>query len=181
VKIYGVDINENCLSLKEDQIEILIADQDNKDSLSEIARLIPEIDILIDDGGHTMNQQINTFQVFFDKVASDGIYLCEDLHTSYWASHFGGYKNKHSFIEFSKDLIDQMHAWHSKEPRKFKLTDLTTSIYGLHYYDSVLVIEKGVIEKPFDSKTGHEQVLEYEVPVKEKIARRLNIWLRELF
>ena len=33
VKIYGVDINENCLSLKEDQIEILIADQDNKDSL----------------------------------------------------------------------------------------------------------------------------------------------------
>ena len=51
-------------------------------------------------------------------------------------------------------------------------------IYGLHYYDSVLVIEKGVIEEPFDSKTGHKQVLGHKVPVKEKIARRLNIWLR---
>ena len=103
------------------------------------------------------------------------------MHTSYWASHFGGYKNKNSFIEFSKDLIDQMHAWHSKEPRKFKITDLTRSIYGLHYYDSVLVIEKGVIEKPFDSKTGHEQVIEYQVSVKERITRRLNMWFRELF
>ena len=80
---------------------------------------------------------------------------------------FSGYKNKNSFIEFSKDLIDQMHAWHSKEPRKFKITDLTRSIYGLHYYDGVLVIEKGVIEKPFDSKTGHEQVIEYQVSDKE--------------
>ena len=181
VKIYGIDINTNCLSLKEDQVEILIADQDDKRSLQEIAKKIPKIDILIDDGGHTMRQQINTFQVFYDKVANDGIYLCEDLHTSYWANHFGGYKNKNSFIEFSKDLIDQMHAWHSKEPRKFKITDLTKSIYGLHYYDSVLVIEKGIIEKPFDSKTGHEQIIEYQVPVKERITRRLNMWFRELF
>ena len=64
VKIYGIDINTNCLSLKEDQVEILIADQDDERSLQEIAKKIPEIDILIDDGGHTVRQQINTFQVF---------------------------------------------------------------------------------------------------------------------
>lgn len=174
VKIYGVDINPDCLKLREDQIDILIADQDDQRSLHEIAKKIPKIDILIDDGGHTMQQQINTFQVFYDKVASDGIYLCEDLHTSYWASHFGGYKHKNSFIEFSKDLIDQMHAWHSKEPRKFKITDLTKSIYGLHYYDSVLVIEKKRISPPFDSKTGHESTKQYMLSLKKRVKLKLK-------
>ena len=94
VKIYGIDINPNCIALKEDQIEILIADQDDKNALNEISKKIPPIDILIDDGGHTMKQQINTFQVFYNKVVNNGVYLCEDLHTSYWREYSGGYKRR---------------------------------------------------------------------------------------
>ena len=32
---------------------------------------------------HTMEQQLNTFEVLYPHVAEDGIYLCEDLSTSY--------------------------------------------------------------------------------------------------
>lgn len=38
-----------------------------------------------------MRQQIITFEEMYDFVKDDGVYLCEDLHTSYWKSFGGGY------------------------------------------------------------------------------------------
>lgn len=64
-KIYGVDINPDCKQLEEEQIYIFIADQADRGFLSSLLEAIPRIDILIDDGGHTMAQQINTFEVLF--------------------------------------------------------------------------------------------------------------------
>ena len=74
------------------------------------------------------------------------------------------------FIEFSKHFIDDIHAWHSREPRKFKISDFTRSMYGLHFYDSVLVIEKREMTPPFDSKTGHESVKQYKFPITNKFS-----------
>jgi hypothetical protein len=47
-----------------------------------------------------------------------------------------------------------MNAWHSEQPRKLQISDFTRSAYSMHYYDSVLVIEKRPIERPSDLKTG---------------------------
>jgi len=66
-----------------------------------------EVNILefgVNHGGQMMNHQINTFNVFFEKVKDGGVYLCEDTHTSYWKRFGGGYRNNHSFIEFKKKL-----------------------------------------------------------------------------
>ena len=166
-KIYGVDINPQCQSLEEDQIKIFIADQNDSKSLELVLNQIPKVDILIDDGGHTMAQQINTFNVFFDHVKDDGIYLCEDLHTSYWTHFYGGYKKKNTFIEYSKNLIDDIHAWHSKQ-RKLKVNDKTRSIFGLHFYDSILVIEKRIIHKPENVSIGTPTICNYKEPFSLK-------------
>jgi len=56
-KIFGVDINPDCKALEEDQIEIYIGDQEDRNFLKSLAKTVPRIDILIDDGGHTMRQQ----------------------------------------------------------------------------------------------------------------------------
>jgi hypothetical protein len=40
-------------------------------------------DIFLDDGGHTMKQQLNSYNFYFDYVKPDGIYAVEDLHTWY--------------------------------------------------------------------------------------------------
>jgi len=40
-------------------------------------------DIIVDDGGHTMQQQIVSLNTLFDIVLPGGIYFCEDLATSY--------------------------------------------------------------------------------------------------
>ena len=153
-KIYGVDVDPKCKDLEEDQIKIFIGDQADRNFLRELAEKIGNIDILIDDGGHTMVQQITTFEELYPSVSATGIYLVEDLHTSYWEDYGGGYKKQGSFIEKAKEFVDAINAWHSREP---ELTpgSLTKSATGIHFYDSVLVIEKYPNEvKPQASKTG---------------------------
>lgn len=156
-KIYGIDINPRCKELEEDNVEIIIGDQENREFLRSLKERIPKIDILIDDGGHTMKQQINTFEELFSAIDPHGVYLCEDLHTSYWEEWEGGYKKEGTFIEYSKNFIDYIHAWHSSDPYQFQVSDFTRSANSLHFYDSILAIEKRPLEKPYHHKTGHPQ------------------------
>jgi hypothetical protein len=152
-KIYGMDINPTCKEVEEENITIMIGSQSDRNFLKRVLNEIPPIDILIDDGGHTMLQQIVTFEELFGHVKSDGIYLCEDIHTSYWKRFGGGYKRRGSFIEYSKNLIDELNAYHSIQ-KSFRATSFTSSVNSMHYYDSVLVIEKRPREKSFASQTG---------------------------
>ena len=175
-RIFGVDINPACKQFEEENIRIFIGDQADREFLRSLIREVPRIDILLDDGGHTMRQQINTFEELFPHVQSDGIYLCEDIHTSYWRHYGGGYHRRGTFIEYSKEFIDLIHAWHSEQRRKLKVTDFTRSVSGLHFYDSILVIEKAPREKPFDVKTG-QPCIEMPKPPKSPLLKRIVNWV----
>lgn len=140
-QIIGVDIDEHTKAFEEEQIHIEIGSQGDRDFLKQLKHKYPKIDILIDDGGHTMNQQITTFEEMFCHISSDGVYLCEDLHTSYWKEYGGGYRCQDSYIEYSKNFIDYIHAWFSCDPQ-LQENRYSRSMHSLHYYDSILVIEK---------------------------------------
>jgi len=111
-RIIGVDINPQCKIVEEKGIEVFIGDQADKRFLRRLVASIGPIQIVIDDGGHTMKQQIATFEEIYPSVSQPGIYLAEDLHASYWSKWGGGIRKKGSFIEYSKRLIDQLTAWH---------------------------------------------------------------------
>lgn len=170
-KIYGIDINPDCKKLEEENIQIFIGSQSDRQFLKEVRNNIPLIDILIDDGGHKMQQQIISFQELFNHVKPNGVYLCEDLHTSYWLLFGGGHKRKGTFIEFSKNFIDQLNAYHSQQ-KSLYVNDFTKSVDSIHYYDSVLVIEKGIKEKPYQRQTG-AATLSKEV-ADNRIVKRLG-------
>ena len=153
-QIFGIDRNSKCKQLEENRVQIFIGNQTNESFLEEVIQQIPHIDILIDDGGHRMEQQIVTFKKLFPHIDKNGVYLCEDVHTSYYKRYEGGYKCSNSFIEYSKNLIDDLHAWHYSD----SITEFTTSTYALHYYNGVLVIEKKPITKPFHTMTGHKKI-----------------------
>ena len=114
---------------------------------------IPPVDILIDDGGHTMRQQIITYQELFGHIKETGVYLNEDLHTSYWLNYGGGHKRNGTFIEYTKNFIDQLNAYHS-EQNSLKVSEFTRSVDSVHYYDSIVVIEKRKVTAPYSEKTG---------------------------
>jgi hypothetical protein len=153
-KIYAIDINAECKQFETEDTKIFIGSQEDPVFLSYVKSQIPKLDILIDDGGHTMCQQIVSFEELYGHVKDEGIYLVEDLHTSYWQNFGGGYKNPKSFIEYSKNFIDFINAWQSYND-DLPVNEFTKSTYALHYYDSVLVIEKRRIQSPEVNMTGN--------------------------
>jgi hypothetical protein len=177
-RIFGVDINPYAKHFESEGTKVFVGDQENRAFLQSLTKEVPRVDILIDDGGHTMRQQIATFEVLFPHVSPEGIYLCEDLHTSYWEAYGGGCRRKGTFIEFSKRLIDQLHAWHSEEPSTLPVSDFTRSAWAMHYFNSILVIEKMPIREPVTRMTG-TAVLPEEPPPPPMTARdRVAVMLR---
>jgi len=172
-RLFGVDINPNCKQFEEPGLRIFIGDQGDRDFLRSLARELPQIDILIDDGGHTMRQQINTFEELFPKVAPDGVYLCEDLHTSYWNSFGGGVRRRGTFIEYSKNFIDALNAWHSRQPRRLEVSDFTRSAHSVHYYDSIVVVEKRLMVAPTHQRMGQQAFPDYDPPKRGALT-----WIR---
>ena len=52
----------------------------------------------------------------FPRLNEGGLYLIEDLHTSYWRDFGGGYRRPSTGVELIKQLIDDMHHWyHDKD------------------------------------------------------------------
>ena len=176
-QLFGVDINPECRRLEEDQVRIFTGNQEDRRFLKSLAKEIPRIDILIDDGGHTMRQQIATFEELFPHISPNGIYLCEDLHTSYWRQWGGGFRRRGTFVEYSKQCIDWLNAWHSRQPSRLPVTQFTRSVDSLHYYDSVLVIEKLPRKKPFVVRSGIPSIPEYQ-GVGPSVLDRLRSWCR---
>jgi len=140
VTIYGIDVEPDCKKFEEDDIKIFIGSQEDRDFLRRVKEEVGKVDILIDDGGHTMNQQIISFEELFDLVDDDGIYLCEDVHTSYMKYYGGGYRGS-TFIEYTKNLMDGLHKQYS-ETDELKGNIYSDSIRFITCCDSMVFIEK---------------------------------------
>jgi hypothetical protein len=93
----GLDINPSTkmFETKDDDdftVHIEIGDTADPLFLKQIKEKYPHVDIFLDDGGHTMLQQTVAIREMLPHVQSEGIYMCEDLGTS-WLKGFGGIPN----------------------------------------------------------------------------------------
>ena len=153
-QIVGVDVDARCKQFEGEQVRVLIGDQGDRGFLARIREQVPHIDILIDDGGHTMTQQIATFEELYAHIQPHGIYLCEDVHTSFLGPFGGGIGRSDTYLEYTKKVIDRLYAWYSTDEQRFAVDALTRSTYALHFYDSIVVIEKRPMEEPKTSRRG---------------------------
>ena len=160
VTIYGIDILSACKKMEDlyPNMKIFIGDQSNVEFLTSLKEQIPKLDIIVDDGGHLMNQQKTSFDHLYSHLKDDGVYLCEDLHTSYWSSYGGGYLNTDSFVEYMKSHIDKLNAYHSNS-NNLKVTSFTSTTNSMHFYDSVVVIEKRIRQRPICSVKGIKRLV----------------------
>jgi len=148
--VVGLDINPDCLDLQKnfnDNVIIELGDQAKPPFWEDFKERHEPFDIIIDDGGHWMNQQEVTFDQMFDHLKEDGVFLVEDTHTSYFENFGGGIKKENTFIEKSKDLIDSLHVHFFKkgnpEIGNPKRIDFHSKTKSISFYDSVVVFEKG--------------------------------------
>lgn len=151
--IIGVDWNAACAALAEPGIDVVIGDQADPATHRRLRERYGEFDIVIDDGGHRMEQQVATFRELYPAVKPGGLYLAEDLHTSYHDFWGGGLRRPGTFIEFAKQLVDQLHAWYGPPPG-MEPDHVTQTAFGVHFYDSMLVVEKRLLSTPRSLYTG---------------------------
>lgn len=152
-RIVGIDIDPRCREFAGPNTQIFIGDQEDRAFLRSVVDQVGPIDVLIDDGGHTMGQQIATFEECYQHLDPDGVFLVEDVHTSYWKNYGGGYRREGSFMEYAKALTDKLNAWHSREPG-LEVDDFTRSTKSMHFYDSIVVFERGNVLEPHSERTG---------------------------
>ena len=106
--IIGVDNNEKCreLNFSTDKINLIISDAANKSIVSELSDHSDQYDIIVDDGSHTSEDIIKSFSNLFTLIKNGGIYVIEDMHTSYFHSCNNGLYAPHSANTFFKLISD---------------------------------------------------------------------------
>jgi hypothetical protein len=129
-------------------------DQANENELLEfISKTGGNFDIILDDGGHQMDQQINSFRTLFPALKSGGIYIIEDLATSF--SHLNTSVTESlpgTTVFFLKELIDQINSFTVRPPhlpyfcadytKHHNLNYYQQHIHSIHFYNCMVVIIK---------------------------------------
>ena len=85
-------------------------------------------DIIIDDGGHTPEEQMVTFEALWPYIAPGGIYVIEDLHGNYWKKRA---KNGPKMMEKIKSMNDDVVG-----------TNECLDVASLSCYYNIVFIEK---------------------------------------
>ncbi|MFG2062577.1 class I SAM-dependent methyltransferase [Micromonospora sp. NPDC048871] len=141
--IHGLDLFDKS-SLDEPRLRTIKGSQADAGFLTELAGRIGPLDIVIDDGSHLSADVILSFQTLFPLLRPGGLYVIEDLQTSYWPGWNGGttdLDDPGTSLGFLKTLVDSLHH---QEYTGGTSSAKDRMIGGLHFYHNIAFVEKSV-------------------------------------
>jgi hypothetical protein len=143
--IFGVDIDPECAARVDAPNQVRIGSQADGAFLARVVSEMGGVDVVIDDGSHVAAHQRASFAALFPLLEEGGLYVIEDMHTSYWPGfHHGGNDRPGTAVEFAKQLIDDLHrSWHWRRRRPHG------PVGAVHAYDSMVFIEKRQALPPY--------------------------------
>lgn len=154
-RIVTIDINEVCRQYADEQIAVRIGDQSDPQFLQSLLDEFGTFDAVLDDGSHHMEHVTKSFDFLYKRIAANGVYMIEDMHTAYWSDYGGGRGDPRSMIERFKGLIDDLNADHVRDgtvaPSYF-----TRQTVAMTAYDSVLVLERAPMINKFMKMIGDD-------------------------
>jgi len=123
--VYGIDIEPACKAYEGDRVKVFIGDQADRSFWRKFREQVPVLDILVDDGGHLVEQQIATFEEILPHLRPGGVFLCEDVHTL-----------NNPFMAYTAGYADGLNT-HEKVT-----TGIQRYINSVHLYPYATVVEK---------------------------------------
>ena len=157
--ILGIDINPDCKKYEEDRISVEIGSQADNVFLLDVMREYGPFDMILDDGSHMNEHVIYSFEHLFESIKPGGVYIIEDVSTSYWHSYNGGLNKPNSMVEYFKKLADDVNfrglenvenqeaVWWRREdfliPYSNKIQpDCRTDIESITFLNGIILIRK---------------------------------------
>jgi demethylmacrocin O-methyltransferase len=158
--IIGIDIHKiNIIEKKldRDNIKVHQGSQSDESFINEIISNYGNFDIIIDDGSHFRKDVIKSFHLLFPHLNNQGLYVVEDMQTSY--NHFFGgnpfdlkYSNSH--MNFFKHLTDRLNYQEIANP--FYISDkYDAKITNISFYHNLVFVRKGVNDKSSKEVLNH--------------------------
>ncbi len=133
-RIIGIDINPKAKELEKYGIDIYIGDQADNLFWKSFFEKNRNIDIILDDGGHTNTQQIATVENTIKNINDGGMLIVEDTFNSY-VNKFAN-PSKYSFINYSKKKIDDINY---RYPDIGKLKNsINKHVYSIEFFESAV-------------------------------------------
>ena len=147
IDIHKIDIKEK--KLDRPNIKVHCGSQSDDKFISEIVKEYGNFDIIIDDGSHLRKDVIKSFHLLFPHLNNDGLYVVEDMQTSY--NHFFGgnpfdlkYSNSH--MNFFKHLTDRLNYQEIANP--FYISNkYDAKITNVSFYHNLVFVRKGVNDR----------------------------------
>lgn len=142
--IFAVDVNPEVKNIKFSfPVDIELGNQTDINFWQQYNANRPLFDIIIDDGGHYMEQQLNSLICLFPRLKDNGIYIIEDVHTSYVKGYGGGFRNPQTFIEHCKSLIELINLEFITDVNPpADLLQIFLNLCNISFYNSLIVLEK---------------------------------------
>ena len=144
--IYSMDINEE---IETDRGIVYKGDQTKIEDLEKMVQIIGECDIIIDDGSHIPQHQIDTFNYLFDNMLKNGgVYIIEDIECSYWnpkSSLYGYEVGNLNIVDYFQSLPHKINA----EFSQFKNNKLISSVT---FFKNCIILNKMTLEEIEENK-----------------------------
>jgi hypothetical protein len=159
--VVGIDLDETVRITVEPRYAVEVGDQADPEFLRAVAGRHGPFDIVIDDGGHTMRQQIVSVETLFPLLADGATYLVEDCHTSYMPEYADQGPDGQTFLSWVKDRLDDLNAYHFSKQKDLP-APWQTDLAAVHAYDSVVVFDKSRHAAPFCEVSGTNEFIGYD-------------------
>nr|WP_294526647.1 class I SAM-dependent methyltransferase [uncultured Rhodopila sp.] len=137
------------------RISTFLADQSRTTDLQLLCQKMGPFDIIIDDGSHLSAHQILTFYEMFPVLRNGGLYIIEDVQTSFWPGFFGGttifdpaFRQScvGEFLELAKYL--NHNEFFSKEGLDARRLAFAKTIKSIAFEHNLIIIRKGPNDDP---------------------------------
>ena len=141
--ICGIDIDKKIFRIN--NTNILQGDQSDVNFLKSLVSEYKKFDIIIDDGSHQAKHIIASFNYLFNYLSDNGLYVIEDLQTSYIPRYGGSrinLKKKKSSMNFIKSLTDSINYEKNNRPF-FKKNKFDGLIKSINFHQNIVFIYKG--------------------------------------
>jgi len=142
--LYGMDIYDKT-ALSRGRIKVLQCSQTDRPRLVEIGQAYGPFDFIIDDGSHHNSHQIESFKILWPFVKDHGIYIIEDVQTSYWPAFGGGHIGSgdyaNSCMSYFKGLVDSVNCPEFLEPAGPR-SPLDPTIGRIAFHHNLVVVTK---------------------------------------